>query len=73
MGLRLEKESLNSQLSQANSRLNEMETQASQISSILSQKAMVRLPIAAAKQPPQAENKRIEVEVLQETKNETAQ
>ena len=48
VGLRLEKETLNSQLGQANSRLDEMETQASQISSILSQKAMVRLPIAAA-------------------------
>ena len=74
VGLRLEKESLNSQLGQASSRLDEMEIQASQISGILSQKAMVRPPIvAAAKQPLPAENKRIEVEVLQETKNETAQ
>ena len=72
VGLRLEKESLNSQLGQLNSRLNEMEAQSSQISSILSQQAMVRLPIAAAKQPP-PENKRIEVEVLQETANENKQ
>ncbi len=63
VALRLEKESLNSQLGQLNSRINEMETQASQITSILGQKAAA-LP---------AENKRIEVEVLQETKNETAQ
>ncbi len=81
VSLRLEKESLNSQLGHLNSRLNEMETQASQISAILSQKAMVRLPIAAAiknagaaaKQPQPAENKRIEVEVLQETANENKQ